>query len=222
MILKWWVIIRCCKLENEILKEAKNVEKWPKMIILRPKNVNFPRFWPFSKFHFSACSTLIMSEYKSRYSIWFCRTVHASSPDCLKFWRIWCFETRCRMLSITSKVNCIHFTDSHGTNISFQRYRRLSYYRYLSTSGRGRCWYFVFHSWRRFHFRFGGYLSGIYPGASGKYSCHYSISAGDFWIHEVIQSRNWKSIWRKLWSYGSATRVKVCSSKRSQHGRRSK
>ena len=48
----------CCKLENEILKEAKNREKWPKMIISRPKNVIFERFWPLSKFHFPACSTL--------------------------------------------------------------------------------------------------------------------------------------------------------------------
>ena len=28
------------------------------MIILRPKNVIFKRFWPLSKFHFPACSTL--------------------------------------------------------------------------------------------------------------------------------------------------------------------
>ena len=52
--------LRCCKLKNEILKKAKNVEKWPKMIILRPKNVIFERFWPLSKLHFSACSTLPM------------------------------------------------------------------------------------------------------------------------------------------------------------------
>ena len=31
------------------------------MIILRPKNVIFERFWPFSKFHFPACSTLAIS-----------------------------------------------------------------------------------------------------------------------------------------------------------------
>ena len=49
-----------CKLENEILKEAKNLEKWPKMITLRPKNVIFERFWPVSKFYFPACSTLSM------------------------------------------------------------------------------------------------------------------------------------------------------------------
>ena len=30
------------------------------MIILRPKNVNFERFWPPSKFHFPACSTLLV------------------------------------------------------------------------------------------------------------------------------------------------------------------
>ena len=51
----------CCKLENEILKKAENLEKWPKIIILRPKNVIFERFWPFSKFHFPACSTLPMT-----------------------------------------------------------------------------------------------------------------------------------------------------------------
>ena len=28
------------------------------MIILRPKNVIFERFWPFSKFYFPACRTL--------------------------------------------------------------------------------------------------------------------------------------------------------------------
>ena len=33
-------------MENEILKEAKNLEKLPKMVILRPKNVIFERFWP--------------------------------------------------------------------------------------------------------------------------------------------------------------------------------
>ena len=33
-----------CKLENEILKTAKNGQKWPKMIIFRPKNVIFERF----------------------------------------------------------------------------------------------------------------------------------------------------------------------------------
>ena len=27
---------------------------------LRPKNVIFERFWPFSKFHFLACSTLVI------------------------------------------------------------------------------------------------------------------------------------------------------------------
>ena len=55
-----WVILwlRCCKLENEISKKAKNLEKWPTMIILRLKNVIFERFWPLSKFHFPACSTL--------------------------------------------------------------------------------------------------------------------------------------------------------------------
>ena len=37
------------------------------MIILRPKNVIFECFWPFSKFHFPACSTLIISY---GYSIW--------------------------------------------------------------------------------------------------------------------------------------------------------
>ena len=30
------------------------------MIILRPKNVIFERFWPLSKFHFSAYSTLFI------------------------------------------------------------------------------------------------------------------------------------------------------------------
>ena len=30
------------------------------MIILRPKNVIFERFWPLSKFHFPACSTLVI------------------------------------------------------------------------------------------------------------------------------------------------------------------
>ena len=30
------------------------------MIILRPKNVIFERFWIFPKFHFPACSTLII------------------------------------------------------------------------------------------------------------------------------------------------------------------
>ena len=45
-------------LENEILKEDKNLEKWPKMNILRPKNVIYERIWPLSKFHFPACSTL--------------------------------------------------------------------------------------------------------------------------------------------------------------------
>jgi len=44
------------------LKEAKNLEKSPKMIILRPKNVIFDRFWPLSKCHFPAGSTLIMSQ----------------------------------------------------------------------------------------------------------------------------------------------------------------
>ena len=33
-----------CKLEIEILKEAKNGQKWPKMIIIRPKNVIFGCF----------------------------------------------------------------------------------------------------------------------------------------------------------------------------------
>ena len=33
------------------------------MIILRPKNVNFERFWPLSKFHFPACSTLAMTHF---------------------------------------------------------------------------------------------------------------------------------------------------------------
>ena len=32
------------------------------MIILRPKNVIFERFWPLSKFHFPACSTLVINE----------------------------------------------------------------------------------------------------------------------------------------------------------------
>ena len=31
------------------------------MIILRPKTVIFEGFWPVSKFHFSACSTLVIS-----------------------------------------------------------------------------------------------------------------------------------------------------------------
>ena len=30
------------------------------MIILRPKNVIFERFWPFSKFHFPACTILFI------------------------------------------------------------------------------------------------------------------------------------------------------------------
>jgi len=30
------------------------------MIILRPKNVIFEPFWPFSKFHFPACATLMI------------------------------------------------------------------------------------------------------------------------------------------------------------------
>ena len=34
------------------------------MIILRPKNVIFERFWPFSKFHFPACSTLHILQLK--------------------------------------------------------------------------------------------------------------------------------------------------------------
>ena len=33
------------------------------MIILRPKKVIFERFWPFSKFHLPACSTLVVMEY---------------------------------------------------------------------------------------------------------------------------------------------------------------
>ena len=49
-----------CKLENEILKEVKNLEKWQKMIILRQENVIFEPFWPFSKFHFPACATLLI------------------------------------------------------------------------------------------------------------------------------------------------------------------
>ena len=58
----WAVIwVGCCKLETEILKEAKQFEKWPKMIILRHKNVILERFWPLLKFHFLACSTLDMS-----------------------------------------------------------------------------------------------------------------------------------------------------------------
>ena len=32
------------------------------MIIWRPKNVIFERFWPFSKFHFPACNTLVILE----------------------------------------------------------------------------------------------------------------------------------------------------------------
>ena len=31
------------------------------MIILRPKYVIFERFWPFTKFHFPACSTLYIT-----------------------------------------------------------------------------------------------------------------------------------------------------------------
>ena len=50
-------------MENEILKEAKNLEKLPKMVILRPKNVIFERFWPVSKFHFPACSTLSITNF---------------------------------------------------------------------------------------------------------------------------------------------------------------
>ena len=42
----------------KFLKEAKNLEKLPKMIILRPEIVIFERFSPPSKFHFPACSTL--------------------------------------------------------------------------------------------------------------------------------------------------------------------
>ena len=33
------------------------------MIILKPKNVIFEGFWPLSKFHFQACSTLIIIQY---------------------------------------------------------------------------------------------------------------------------------------------------------------
>ena len=32
------------------------------MIILTPKNAIFERFWPLSKFHFPACSTLIETQ----------------------------------------------------------------------------------------------------------------------------------------------------------------
>ena len=56
----------CCKLENEILKEAENLEKWPKIMILRPKNVIDERFWLLSKFNFSACSTLIIIQVSRR------------------------------------------------------------------------------------------------------------------------------------------------------------
>ena len=40
------------------------------MIILRLKNVIFERFWPFSKFHFSACSTLIMTQLSKKKTIY--------------------------------------------------------------------------------------------------------------------------------------------------------
>ena len=59
------VWLGCCKLENKILKEAKNLNKSPKMIILTPKNVIFDRFWPVSTFHFPACSTLCMIDHLS-------------------------------------------------------------------------------------------------------------------------------------------------------------
>ena len=55
------VKIRYVKLIFEcspILKETKNLVKWPKMIILRRENVIFERVCPLSKFHFPACSTL--------------------------------------------------------------------------------------------------------------------------------------------------------------------
>ena len=58
-----------CKLENEILKEAKNRKKLPKMILLRPENVIFERFWPLSKFNFLACSTLVMSHLQKQFLI---------------------------------------------------------------------------------------------------------------------------------------------------------
>ena len=46
-----------CKLENEILKEAKKAENH----IFRRKNHIFGRFLPPSKFHFLACTTLVIS-----------------------------------------------------------------------------------------------------------------------------------------------------------------
>ena len=45
------------------------------MIILRPRNVMFERFWPLSKFHFPVCSTLIIS------SINFCGCICSKASD---------------------------------------------------------------------------------------------------------------------------------------------
>ena len=40
------------------------------MIISRPKNVILERFWPLSKFHFPACSSLTTCYLKLLYLVW--------------------------------------------------------------------------------------------------------------------------------------------------------
>ena len=57
-----------CKLENEILREAKKPEKSLKNHIFRPKNVIFDRFEPLSKVHFPAGTTLIISLWDLRWT----------------------------------------------------------------------------------------------------------------------------------------------------------
>ena len=44
-------------MEKKILKEAKNAENH----IFRVKNVIFERFQPFAKFHFLACTSIIIT-----------------------------------------------------------------------------------------------------------------------------------------------------------------
>ena len=53
--------LMCCKLENEILKEAKNAQKWYFWVSKWSFLVIFQGFEPLSKFHFPACSTLVIT-----------------------------------------------------------------------------------------------------------------------------------------------------------------
>ena len=51
-----------------------------KMIILRPKKVIFERFWLFSKYHFPACSTLVITTFQFELRIdWGCLILRISN-----------------------------------------------------------------------------------------------------------------------------------------------